>query len=83
MTTFTSTLPDSLLEQLNDFSKKLKMPKNKLIQRALVLYLEQLERAEYIRSFRKYTEDTDILNIAEEGMEDYYKQLDLLDNIND
>ncbi len=81
MTTFTSTLPDSLLEQLNSYSKKLKMPKNKLIQRALVLYLEQLERAEYIRSFRKYKEDVDILNIAEEGIEDYYKQLDLLDNI--
>jgi uncharacterized protein (DUF924 family) len=81
MTTFTSTLPDSLLEQLNSYSKKLKMPKNKLIQRALVLYLEQLERAEYIHSFRKYKEDVDILNIAEEGIEDYYKQLDLLDNI--
>ena len=83
MTTFTSTLPDSLLEQLNSYSKKLKMPKNKLIQRALVLYLEQLERAEYIRSFRKYKEDVGILNIAEEGIEDYYKQLDLLDNTPD
>lgn len=83
MTTFTSTLPESLMEQLNAYSKKLKMPKNKLIQRALVLYLEQLERAEYIRSFRKYKEDVDILNIAEEGIEDYYRQLDLLDNISD
>jgi uncharacterized protein (DUF924 family) len=83
MTTFTSTLPDNLLEQLNDYSKKLKLPKNKLIQKALTLYLDQLERAEYIRSFRKYKNDDDILSIAEEGMADYYKQLDLQDNIID
>jgi len=79
MTTFTSTLPDNLLEQLNDYSKKLKMPKNKLIQKALILYLDQLERAEYIRSFRKYKNDEDILSIAEEGMADYYKQLNAED----
>ncbi len=75
MTTFTSTLPDSLLEQLNSYSKKLKLPKNKLIQKALSLYLNQLERAEYIRSYRQYKDDKDILQIAEEGMIDYLKQL--------
>jgi hypothetical protein len=79
MTTFTSTLPDNLLEQLNDFSKKLKMPKNKLIQKALTLYLDQLERAEYIRSFRQYKNENDIFLIAEEGIEDYYKQLNSQD----
>ena len=75
MTTFTSTLPDSLLEQLNLYSKKLKLPKNKLIQKALSLYLDQLERAEYIGSYRQYKDDKDILQIAEEGMTDYLKQL--------
>ena len=81
MTTFTSTLPDDLMMQLNDFSKKLSLPKNKLIQKALTLYLEQLERAEYIKSFRKNKDNTDILQIAEEGLEDYYKQLNTEDSL--
>jgi len=76
MTTFTSTLPDKLLEQLNDYSKKLKLPKNKLIQNALSLYLDHLERAEYIRSYKKYAKDEDIMMVAEEGMNDYLNQLD-------
>jgi hypothetical protein len=79
MITFTSTLPDQLLEQLNDYSKKLKMPKNKLIQKALTLYLDQLERAEYIRSFKKYKDEKDILLIAEEGMTHYLNQLEVED----
>ncbi len=75
MTTFTSTLPDSLLAQLNQYAKKLNIPKNKLIQKALSLYLDQLERAEYIKSFQQYKDDTDIFQIAEEGMTDYLNQL--------
>ena len=79
MTTFTSTLPDELLKQLNDFSKKLKMPKNKLIQNALSLYLDHLERAEYIQSFKKYANDQNIMIVAEEGMNDYLNHLDTED----
>jgi hypothetical protein len=79
MTTFTSTLPDNLLAQLDSYAKKLKIPKNRLIQKALSVYLEQLERAEYIRSFKKYKGDDDILLIAEEGMTDYLKQIEHLD----
>ena len=71
MATFTSSLPDSLLKLLNQKAKELSLPKNKLIERALVIYLDQLKRAEYVRSFKQLTEDVDILNIAEEGMEDY------------
>lgn len=68
-----------MIAQLNNYSKKLQLPKNKLIQKALTLYLDQLERAEYIHSFRKYKNEEDILLIADEGMEDYYKQLDIED----
>ena len=71
MATFTSSLPDNLLELLNKKAKELSLPKNKLIEMALVIYLDQLKRAEYVRSFKQLTEDADIINIAEEGMEDY------------
>lgn len=75
MTTFTSSLPDSLLQRLEEKARQLAVPKNKLIERALSIYLDQLNRAEYVRSYRQMADDTDILNLAEEGMGEYLKQL--------
>ena len=76
MTTFTSTLPDNLLTKLNEMAKSLSLPKNKIIERALQIYLDQLTRAEYVKSYKQAGSDIDILELAEEGMEDYIKQLD-------
>jgi hypothetical protein len=76
MATFTSTLPDSLLELLSEKAKSLSVPKNKLIENALRLYLEHLEKAEYIKSYKKAAEDKDVMLMAEEGMEDYLKQVE-------
>ena len=75
MATFTSTLPDKVLELLAQKAKALSLPKNKLIEAALTLYLEHLEKAEYIKSYRAAAGDKDIQGIAEEGMEDYLNQL--------
>ena len=76
MTTFTSTLPDNLLVKLNEIAKSLALPKNKIIERALQIYLDQLTRAEYVKSYKQAGSDVSILEIAEEGMADYLKQLD-------
>lgn len=76
MSTFTSTLPDDLLLLLNEKAKQLSLPKNKLIEKALRIYLDQLNRAEYIHSYKQLSEDEDILSIAEEGMTEYFKQLE-------
>ncbi|TAE80281.1 MAG: ribbon-helix-helix domain-containing protein [Bacteroidetes bacterium] len=75
MTTFTSSLPDNLLQRLEEKARQLSVPKNKLIERALSIYLDQLNRAEYVRSYRQMADDTDMLNLAEEGMGEYLKQL--------
>ena len=75
MATFASTLPDSLLQSLSDKAKSLSVPKNQLIERALRLYLEHLEKAEYIKSYKQAATDKDILSVAEEGMEDYLNQI--------
>lgn len=76
VSTFTSTLPDDLLLLLNEKAKQLAVPKNKLIEKALRIYLDQLNRAEYVRSYKQLSQDQDILSIAEEGMADYLKQLE-------
>jgi predicted transcriptional regulator len=75
MSTFTSTLPDDLLKQLSEKAKQLSLPKNKLIEKALRIYLEQLNRAEYVRSYKLLSEDEDTLLLAEEGMIEYLQQL--------
>nr|MBC7613159.1 CopG family transcriptional regulator [Pseudopedobacter sp.] len=77
MTTFTSTLPDDLMDLLTEVAAKLKLPKNRLIEKALRIYLDQLNKAEYMKSYKTSVDDKDILIIAEEGMEDYFKQIDI------
>ena len=76
MATFTSSLPDEILQQLSEKAKILSLPKNKIIERALSIYLDQLNRAEYIQSYKQAENDDDILTIAEEGMEDYLQQIE-------
>ena len=75
MATFTSTLPIALLELLNKKAKELKMPKNKLIEKALQIYLIELNKAEYISSYKQMSADKDLLQLAEDGMSDYLRQL--------
>ena len=76
MKTFTSTLPDEILSRLNEKAVKLSVPKNKIIEKALTIYLDQLNRAEYIKSYKQAGSDDEIMKIAEEGMTDYFKQLE-------
>lgn len=76
MATFTSSLPNDLLKLLEQKAKELGMPKNKLIEKALSIYLDQLNRAAYVKSYKRMGDDEDITQMAEEGMEDYLSQLD-------
>lgn len=75
MSTFTSTLPDDLLDKLKEVANRMSLPKNKLIERALRIYLDQLNKAEYIKSYQSMSEDTDVLLLAEEGMEAYMHEI--------
>jgi hypothetical protein len=75
MTTYTSSLPDKLFELLEQKAKELSIPKNKLIEKALSIYLDQLNRAAYLKSYKQMAADADLYAIAEEGMEDYLSQL--------
>jgi hypothetical protein len=75
MATFTSSLPDWLLNMLDEKSRELSLPKNKIIEKALSIYLEQLNRAAYMKSYKQLAEDLDTLQIAEEGMAEYVSQI--------
>jgi len=79
MTTFTSSLPDDLLKQLAVFASRLDMPKNKLIENALRIYIEQLDKASFARSYKNMSQDVDMLSLAEESMAEYYKDIIAID----
>ena len=76
MATFTSTLSDNLLQQLAEKAAALNVPKNKIIETALRVYLEHLEKAEYIKSYKQASGDKEMLQLAEEGMEYYLSQFE-------
>lgn len=76
MATITTSLPDDLIKRLSEYAETQGLPKNKLIEKALDLYLQHLKRAAYIKSYKKAQDDEDILALAEEGMSEYYKQIE-------
>lgn len=80
MATFTSSLPDKLLADLAKAASELKLPKNKLIEKALTLYLKELKKARYAKSFQRASKDPDVMAMAEEGMADYFRMLEEYDN---
>lgn len=79
MATFTSSLPDHLLNDLSEKAKELKIPKNKLIQKALEYYLEKLDKASFLNSYKKMADDPEHLLLAEEGVEDWFQMLEELE----
>jgi hypothetical protein len=64
------------LQLLAEKAKELSVPENTLIEKALRIYLEQLNRAAYVKSYKLMAADTDTFMLAEEGMEEYLTQLD-------
>ncbi|WP_290698189.1 CopG family transcriptional regulator [Lacinutrix sp.] len=80
MATFTSSLPSTLLERLASLAKELELPKNKLLQNALELYLEQLEKASYIKSYKEAGKDDDLMLVAEEGLLDYFNTINEIES---
>ena len=75
MSTYTSSLPDQVLEKLSEISAQLKVPKNQIIERALTNYLDEIERQMFVRSYKKLADDPEIFTLAEEGLGLYRDEL--------
>jgi ribosomal protein L10 len=71
MGNYTSSLPDDTLVKLNDLALTLKVPKNRIIERALEKYMKEIDRQLYIKSFKMLKGDKDLFDLAEEGMGEY------------
>ncbi len=73
--TYTSTLPNVVMEEMVEYAIKKKISKNKVIEIAIKKLLEEEIKNELRESFKKIAEDPQMLEMAEWGMEDYAEQL--------
>jgi hypothetical protein len=78
--TYTSTLPDDLITQVNEYAEKFKVSKNKIIEEALKGYFFEQKRKEYEESWEKLAGDPEIEEMAEMGMDDYAELLRKYEN---
>jgi flagellar motor switch protein FliG len=72
---YTSTLPSVVMEELTEYAKKIKTSKNKVIEGAIVHFLEGEKKKRYEQGFKRIASDTETSVIAEEGAADYANQL--------
>lgn len=79
---YTTSLPEKLIIKLSTFSKELNISKSSLIQKALEIYLRELDKAAFATDFSSLKGNDDLFSIAEEGMSDYLSQLNLWDETN-
>ncbi len=77
--TYTSTLPNVVMEEIVEYAKKKRISKNKVIEIALKKLLEEEIKNELRESFKKIADDAEMLKMAEWGMEDYAEQLKKFD----
>jgi metal-responsive CopG/Arc/MetJ family transcriptional regulator len=71
----TTSLPKSLVEQIDIFAKVHGIKKNQIIEESLSQFLLNEKKNQFVNSFKRAALDTEIVNMAEEGLQDYKRQL--------
>jgi hypothetical protein len=69
------SIPDQLFIELTEAALEQQVSKDKLIEKALIFYLEKLDKESYAKSFQRAAKDKEMLEIAEEGMKEYFEML--------
>ena len=70
----TTTLSESLLKEIDLYTKQTGKKKNQVIEESLSQFLLIEKRNRLTISFKKAAIDNEIVNMAEEGLTDYKKQ---------
>ncbi|MEO8109625.1 MAG: hypothetical protein ABI594_06335 [Ginsengibacter sp.] len=73
--TYTSTLPNVVMEEVAEYAKKKKISKNKVIEIAVKKLLEEEIRNELRHTFELASNDKELIEMAEWGLGDYLEQL--------
>jgi predicted DNA-binding protein len=69
--TFTSAISPEMITILNEYSKKLNIPKSQFISLAIKNYITELKKQEYIQSFKKVKNDSEIISLTNDGIDDF------------
>lgn len=73
MVNYTSSLPEDIMAKLELYSQEFRLPKNRIIEKALRAYFDTIKQAQYVHSFRVASGEAEQKSMAEEGLEDYLK----------
>ena len=73
--TYTSSLPETTVQQLTEYTKRVGKPKNEVIELALHEFFDRQKRQEFIDGFKRAQQSPEIAEMAEEGMDNYLNQL--------
>ncbi len=73
--TYTSTLPNMVMEDVVDYAKKKKISKNKVIEIAVRKLLDEEIKEDLKRTFILAANDKELLAMAEDSLDDYLVQL--------
>ena len=76
--TYTSSLPESVVQALTQYTKQVGKAKNEIIELALREFFDRQKRQDFIEGFKRANQDQETVAMAEEGMDEYLQQLDRL-----
>lgn len=75
MTKLKISIPDKLYKELSRIALEHKGSKDKFVENALNFYFEAIDKESYAKSFQRAAKDKEMLEIAEEGMKEYFEML--------
>ena len=77
--TFTNNLSFELMKWMEDYSIRQKLTRRAVLEMALNNLRKSERQKEYALSFKKASLDFEIKNMAEYGIDDYFKQISKLE----
>ena len=77
--TFTNNLSSELMEWLEKYSISQKLTRRAILEKALNDLRKSERQNEYAKSFKKASLDSEIKDMAEDGMGDYFRELKSLE----
>ena len=77
--TFTNNMSSDLMQWTEKYSARKKLTRRAVIEAALTEFRKGVRRKEYADSFKKASLDKDIKMMAEDGLGDYFEQLNNLE----
>ena len=77
--TFTNNMSPDLMGWMEKYSVRHKLTRRAVLEKALTEFRKSVRRGEYVNSFKKASLDSDVRNMAEDGLGDYFTQMGSLE----